>query len=410
MLIHNQYHLTYCTNIHPGEHWEEYFQSLQQHLPAVKAQVSPDAPFGVGLRLSARAAEELMLMDYIDEFKSWLKKEGLYVFTINGFPYGNFHHEAVKDNVYKPDWCSQERILYTKNLCHVLAYLLPEGMEGSISTAPLTYKPWLAQDEQQTDEAHRVCSMHLSLMVEELVKIKAVTGKNIYLAIEPEPDGLIENTSEIISFYDYWLHPTGADYLNNALGLTSEAAREAILNHIRICYDICHFSLAYEQPEAVFSRLEQEGIKIGKIQISAAIKVSLADINVDLRGVIASELTQFAESTYLHQVVERDDKGNLNLYSDLPEALDNIHQTEAREWRIHFHVPVFLQQYKLLQSTQSDIHEVLRLLKHHKLCSHLEVETYTWEVLPDDLKTDLDTSIQRELQWVTEQIEIYMYA
>lgn len=406
MLIHNHYHLTYCTNVHAGESWTAYFNNLQQYLPDIKSRISPEEPFGVGLRLSAKAAEELMLNDYLEEFKRWLSKEGLYVFTINGFSYGNFHDKVVKSNVYKPDWSTQERVRYTKNLCHILAHLLPQGMEGSISTSPLSYKPWLQKGDQELEELWRISSLHLALIVEELIKIKTVTGKDITIAIEPEPDGLLENTSEIISFYDYWLLPVGSYHLNSTFGYSQEVAQKTITKYISICYDVCHFALTYENPEAVFTRLEREGIRIGKIQISSALRLMLNENN---KASMAQELSKFVEERYLHQVVERDKQDVLTLYSDLPEALESIGKPGNREWRIHYHVPVFVQHFDTLQSTQSDILEVLRLLKKHQLTSHLEVETYTWDVLPEELKTDLPSSIQRELQWVAIQIEHCIY-
>ena len=142
MEVGREFHLTYCTNIHPGESWSDVKKSLNQYLLEVKANVSPDHPFGVGLRLSNQAALELLESDQLDQFKNWLQKNGLYVFTLNGFPYGSFHGSVVKDNVHKPDWTTDERVEYTKQLFQILSSLVPDYTDGGISTSPLSYKHW----------------------------------------------------------------------------------------------------------------------------------------------------------------------------------------------------------------------------------------------------------------------------
>ncbi|HEY4652104.1 MAG TPA: xylose isomerase, partial [Pontibacter sp.] len=173
-----------------------------------------------------------------------------------------------------------------------------------------------------------------------------------------------------------------------------------------ICYDVCHFALAYEQPHEAFAKLQAAGIQIGKIQLSAALKAELPESEA-ARAELAQKLQPFAESTYLHQVVERNANGQLHFYSDLPQALQHIQKPTAREWRTHFHVPLFTQNYNGLQSTQGDVETVLNYVSEHpELSNHLEVETYTWEVLPEGLKTNLTTSIARELEWVLQQIQI----
>jgi len=142
MLVTDKYHLTYCTNIHPGKDWELTFTQLQTHVPTIKAKLAPTVPFGLGLRLSNLASEELDAGENLKHFKHWLQDNDIYVFTMNGFPYGNFHNESVKDKVHAPDWTTKERVVYTKRLFRQLAYLLPEGISGGISTSPISYKHW----------------------------------------------------------------------------------------------------------------------------------------------------------------------------------------------------------------------------------------------------------------------------
>ena len=140
MKLHHSLHLAYCTNVHRGESWAETFRALETYALAVRAQVCPQKPFAIGLRLSERAAVDLSEGDALLQFQRWLEKNNCYVFTINGFPYGNFHDARVKEKVYQPDWTSPERVAYTNLLFDLLAQLLPAGIEGSVSTLPGTFK------------------------------------------------------------------------------------------------------------------------------------------------------------------------------------------------------------------------------------------------------------------------------
>ncbi|WP_135466085.1 metabolite traffic protein EboE [Crenalkalicoccus roseus] len=389
-----EFHLTYCTNIHPGESWDEVRASLERHLPPLKAQLSPRAPFGVGLRLSARAAAELEAeAGALDRLAAWLEAEGLYVFTINGFPHGGFHRTVVKDQVYAPDWTRAERLDYTLRLARILARLLPAGMEGGISTVPLSYKRW-HPSEAAREEVRRAASLRLATAAAALSRLAEETGRLIHLDIEPEPDCLIEDAEETVAFFGGPLLRHGAP----ALGLPRGTAEERLRVHLRVCWDACHAAVEYEAPEAVLRRFEAAGIGVGKLQVSAALKATLGDAAA--RRALAERLRPFAESTYLHQVVERRGDGGLRRHPDLDIALGRIADPEAREWRVHFHVPVFAADCGGLDTTRAELEETLALLRRRPFCSHLEIETYTWEVLPPAQRLDLAQSIRREFDWV----------
>ncbi|MEH1853264.1 MAG: metabolite traffic protein EboE [Nostoc sp.] len=399
----NNLHLTYCSNIHPGESWLEVFANLKTYIPELKSRLSPTEPFGIGLRLADIATKQLLESNNLAQFQTWLTQQDLYVFTLNGFPFGGFHRQVVKDQVYLPDWSTEERVNYTLNLAQILATLLPEELDGGISTLPLSYKPWWEKDQATFEIVLKKSCFNIALVVLEMIRIYEETGKTLHIDLEPEPDGLIENTSEIIDFYQNWLLPIGGNYLSEKLNIEQSLAETKLLEHVRICYDTCHFSVEYEQPKSVFTRLQSAGIKIGKIQISAAIKVKIP-ADVEKRSLIVERLRPFAESTYLHQVIERRNDGTLHHYPDLITALPHLEQSLAEEWRTHFHVPIFIHDYQILQSTQDDIATVLHLLQTNNACSHLEIETYTWDVLPSEMKIDLLTSIQREYEWVLKEL------
>ncbi|MEO0835315.1 MAG: metabolite traffic protein EboE [Cyanobacteria bacterium J06642_3] len=395
-------HLTYCTNIHPGETWSEVETNLKQYIPQLKARLSPDTAFGIGLRLADIAARELLAGDNLEQFQTWLKSQDLYVFTLNGFPFGSFHHQVVKDKVYAPDWSTEERLQYTSRLIKILTALLPSGLDGGISTLPISYKPWW-QNHQQRDQVLTQSSLNLAQAIAELAAVKQSTGKLIHIDLEPEPDGMLENTQEIIDFFQDWLFPLAGKWLQENQGVDQAIAKDWITEHIRVCYDTCHFAVEYESPQYIIQSLQQAGIKIGKIQLSSAIKIDIP-IEINQRQDILAKLDSFAESTYLHQVIARDANGNLKHYADLADALEHFLTTEAQQWRTHFHVPIFIPKFQPFESTQDHILKLLNMLPCDSIGQHLEIETYTWEVLPQELKLDIVTSIEREYQWVLSNI------
>lgn len=389
-------------NVHPGITLDEVEENLRAYLPSLKEKFSTDAPFGVGLRLAGEASKEILEGDRLDQFRELLDSLGLYVFTMNGFPYGPFHGEAVKGNVHEPDWQDEERLGYTFRLSTILAKLLPDDVdEGSISTSPLGYKPRVDLDMPAN---WMVFTLNVVRVVQHLVRLREETGKLIHIDIEPEPDGVLGNGAELIEFYEKWLLTQGVAQLADRGGNDPGLAREQILDHVRVCFDTCHVAVSYEEPRELLDRYDVLGIKVGKVQISSAIKVALPHDEVG-RKRISNELAAFNEPVYLHQVIQRNRDGSLTNYRDLPDALPNINDEDAEEWRLHFHVPVFVEQYEAFDSTQDTILETFRLLRERDITNHLEIETYTWDVLPADLKGSLDQMISRELQWVLDNVD-----
>ncbi len=390
------FQLTYCTNIHPANGWPDVLANLRRYAPALKARLAPERPFGLGLRLSGQESVELLQGTRLQQFRSFLDEQGLYVFTLNGFPYGPFHQQPVKAEVHAPDWRDEERVQYTLRLIEILAALLPDDGEGGISTNPLSYKPWINTGDTATWECF---TRNVVRIAAALVRVAQDHGKLIHIDIEPEPDGVLESSADLVRFYREWLLPRGADMLADELGVGVDEARWLLLEHIRVCFDTCHMAVAFEDPSEVLARFDAIGIKVGKVQISSALKVMFpADLGE--RTSLERGLQPFVESTYLHQVVQRNRDGTRSQFPDLMDALGSIHDPRTAEWRIHFHVPIFMERYGPFLSTQPEIKQVLALLQARRFSQHLEIETYTWDVLPPDLKHDLTDSIAREYAWV----------
>lgn len=397
----NHTHVTYCTNIHPGESWHAHFNELQTNLPTIKAAVRPKGLMGLGLRLSRKAAEELAQPESLHIFKSWLSEHDLYVFTMNGFPYGDFHTDRVKDQVHFPDWSTTDRLHYTKLLFKILSELLPAGIDGGISTSPLSYGFW----EQSQQATHREkCTQQILDIADFLSQLENSRGQYMHLDIEPEPDGLIEDFPQFMEWYTEELLPAAETYFAGKYDASPEQAHAIVQRHICLCYDICHFALAYQNHQQCILKLQQANIRVGKIQVSSALKGVISEnIEQTKRGL--EKLKEFDEPIYLHQVIVQKNDGTLEKYRDLPEFLSQAPPANAAQWRSHFHVPIFLEDYGELRSTQSDVLEVLEWHKAHTLSPHIEVETYTWNVLPPGLRIPLQTSIVRELQWLIEQLK-----
>lgn len=392
------FHLTYCTNIHPGHGWSEVFANLQHYAPALKHRLSPDQRFGIGLRLSATESDQLLQESHLDQFKAFLDSHDFYVAILNGFPFGSFHREKIKEEVFAPDWRTEERVQYTLRLIEILGHLLPEGLDGGISTSPLSYKRWIASEDRT---AWETMTRNLVRVATAMMRVRQEKGKLLHLDIEPEPDGLLENSAEVVAFYETWLLPIGAPLLADTLQISLEQARHSLLEHLQICLDTCHMAVEYEDPFSVLERFQQADIRVGRVQVSSALKVILPEDRKQ-RLLLAQQLEPFAESTYLHQVIEQREGGTFYRYADLIEALPKLQESPGQQWRIHFHVPLFIEQYGTFFSTQQEIHPVFTLLQKTRFTRHLEIETYTWEVLPPDLKQELVESIDREYRWVLE--------
>ncbi len=356
--------ITYCSNIHPGESWEDIFNNLQTHIPVIKTSVSPDEPFPIGLRLSGLAASECSVQQSAD-FVKWLQRNNAFVPTINGFPYGSFHRTSVKEQVYLPDWRLPERVNYTKKLADLLDVWLPEDLHGSISTVPIGFKNCIGDTDLVA------VRKNLVEVLEHLDRLRQSSGKEIVLALEPEPGCLLETVDDVITFFARMNFP---DELRRGLG---------------VCFDCCHHAVEFENPHEALFRLAGAGIKMPKVQMSSAPRLLTPPHSL---------LESLCEPTYLHQTVIRSSDGKIMRYNDLPDAI-RLHQGEAGdEWRIHFHLPVFLENTPWGGTTQDFILKALPLLDRQAL---LEIETYTWDVLPPEMLMESVTqSIIREIEWL----------
>ena len=384
--------LGYCTNVHAGVTREKMLENLERYALAVKRRVSADQPMGVGLWLAAPAARELLEQDRVGELRQWLTGHGLLACTWNGFPHGDFHRQVVKHRVYEPDWRQQARLDYTCDLIDIAAGLLPGGAEGSISTLPLGWRASFGGADSLAAAAENLCHA-----AERMARLEAETGRWIHLDIEPEPGCVLDTSAGVVSFFEEHL-----------LRRYDEAL---VRRHLRVCYDICHAAVMFEDHHEAIERYAAAGISIGKVQISSAVRVDFGAWDAETRRSAAEQLRGFAEDRYLHQTVIRGaDTARTRLIEDLPAALAEAAaegpsgEGLSGEWRIHFHVPLFVERFGLLGTTQDHIEPCLAKILEKGEVKHFEAETYAWDVLPDELRAgDLAEGIARELLWLQER-------
>lgn len=387
-------HLTYCQNIHPGETWLEHFQALGEKAVAVKDALGVDAPFGLGLRISATAATDLHSNDALDQGRALFATQNFYPFSINGFPYGRFHRGPVKVNVYAPDWRSPERVQYTRELGQILAAWLPEGTEGSISTVPGSYAPWI-----KTHDDELTMARHLGSIAAEFANLEKHTGRRVHLGLEPEPDCFLETTAQTLAFFRNALPEGAIPEIRRTLGCGDSDAETILRSHVGVCFDTCHVALQYENLATSLRAFRDAGVLLSKIQLSAALKAPATKETY-------AALSSFREPIYLHQVKGRAKNGSVSSWPDLPEALEALPTTNnLEELRVHFHVPLFVSPNAPLASTASALDDEFWQEVRSGICPHLEIETYTFDVLPPEVHPgDIVKSISEEYRWVLKKL------
>ncbi|HKJ56213.1 MAG TPA: metabolite traffic protein EboE [Nitriliruptoraceae bacterium] len=386
-------HLTYSTLVHPADTWADLDDSLRRHLPAVHAKVDPTRPMGVSIRLAAATASTLtddpVALGALSDF---FADQELYVYTANAFPYGPFKGQSVMEQVYEPDWTTDERVDYTNSVADIMAKLAPTDVTPSIQTAPLAYRPNVVDSAYVERFTHNVLRV-----IAHMVGIERRTGQRVKLAIEPEPHCFLDSTRETVDYFQSHLYGSDAIRTLASLGdLPLSEAAGALRRHLGVVFDICHQSVAFEDIPDSLAMLSDNGIPVFKLQEAAALWVE----DVDRDSVEA--LRSFTDTIYLSQTTERRDDG-VTRYLHLADAIAawEADPNGHREWRTHFHVPVFLDDLGPFRTTRFAVEEALAAHRAEPISDHLEIETYTWDVLPEHLKTgDIVEYVSRELEWV----------
>jgi hypothetical protein len=389
-------HLTYSTLVHPGDTWEEMWASLTNYVPKVKERVSPDDPFGVSLRLSADSAEALANDRRLrEELKRFLTENDMYLYTVNAFPYGPFKGRTVKEQVYEPDWRSEERTDYTINVADILADVAPVGISPSIQSPPLGFKPRVTGPDVVASYTE-----HVLRVAAHLVELEEKTERTLTLALEPEPYCFLETTDETVDYFRQHLYSGAAAATLAALArIPISEAHVALRRHIGIVFDTCHQAVEYEDISASLQKLVDAGVPIFKLQEAAALHVP------EVTQEIVDALARYAETIYLTQTLEKRD-GRLTSFLNLEDAFAAWEKDPGpREWRVHIHVPVFLDDLGAFRSTRFAIEDALAFHKANPLSRQLEIETYTWDMLPESVKSDdIVDYVCREIEWVREQL------
>ena len=371
--------LSYCTNVHPGRTLDEVLSGLDDYTAPVRRSMG--TTIAAGLWLAAPVIAELRgNRTRLGALRERLTAHDLTCYTLNAFPFGDFHSERVKERVYIPDWAAPERLDYTIDCARILTELLPPGVEGSISTVPLGFKHL-----EHPEDFEQRCLRNLLDLVRRLDELHDETGQVVRLAIEPEPLCILETTTETIAFFEK---------------LYAAAEESGILEptrrHMGVCFDVCHQSVEFEDVVDSVQQLSAADIRINKVHITCAIRLENPGENEAGR----QALSQYVEPRYLHQTFVRRRNGSLLAHVDLSRPLCEEPPEEfldADEWRVHFHVPVNAESLGPLQTTRGDLRAALRAVADLEYAPHLEVETYTWGVLPGEERPGLVEGLVGEL-------------
>jgi hypothetical protein len=402
--------LGYCSNIHPGTDVAGICDNLKNVSADVAARRTTKSRLGVGLWIPNDACVALRRHGMPPLVKA-IEKHRLLAYTINGFPYDDFHQERVKHSVYQPTWWSDARVIYTRDLAKILVELLPKDATiGTISTLPIGWPRQVDEDASENgqtvlrdvnEEELLHAGTNFRRLAEDLRMLENRTGKRIIVAIEPEPGCLIERSEQLVDFFQTHLpDPTHRRYIG-------------------VCHDVCHSAVMMEDQGAVLRQYASAGITLAKVQISSAIVADWQNIEASDHAVVLDQLRTFAEDRYLHQTGRRTASGSFKLAEDLPDLLNATTETPItdKQWVVHFHVPVFLEEIGYLKTTRPQIIEVLDVIEALtkppakasanakpalEFTGHLEVETYAWSVLPDEMRAGgLAADIASELNWVS---------
>ena len=366
---------SYCLNIFAGETWEETFDKIKTKcllLSKKLSSYSENKKFGLGLRISNIASKTLLEKNHLEELKIFLEKHNLYAFTVNAFPFGQFHNTCVKETVYSPDWSKNSRLEYTKNIAIILQYLLPDYCsEGSISTVPIGYGKQIPKNAVE----------NLLAMEDFLTQLERDTGKKLTLALEPEPDCYLENTEECILFF-----------------AKLQEQYKKTLKYLGICFDTCHIALQYEDLQESLGLLYHNKVAIHKIQISSVLSIKIH------KEKQSEKLRAFDDGVYLHQTRIKTNAQELLFYKDLPIALEE-NPNAIGEWRVHCHVPLHFNSNDELQST-SNLLTTDFFNKAFEYCPHFEIETYTFNVLPNYKEKDIIDCISQEFDFCFKKLKL----
>lgn len=383
----------YSTNVHRGRTLDDALTEIERVAPRVRARLiefgslGTGEPLELGLWLSALAAERLRRDDgAIESLWHRFTALGLSVRSLNGFPYGHFHAAQVKHAVYRPSWADAARLIYTVDLAEILAGFarLSGARDASISTLPIGWRPDI--QSSANGAALGVASTHLEQLVRHLAQLEQRTGVCVHVDLEPEPGCFLDTTLDAIAFFEHTLR--------------SRAGDPDPRRYLRICHDVCHAAVMWESQEEVIARYRHAGVRIGRIQLSSALEARGAEER--------RRLEAFVEERYLHQTTLRGDDGRLRFFEDLSLALPTFAAIDdpATAVRTHFHVPLACERVDGVGTTRREVEAFLRAWPIDEPWPAIEVETYTWSVLPPSLRTDdLADGIAEELHWAHEALD-----
>jgi len=375
----NVANFSYCMNVHPASNYNDLISNLEKFAIPIANKLSSIGSMGVELHLNHIVAEEVLIK--VNEFKKWLEKTGLQVFSINNYPLIDFHQKIVKDKVYLPSWAHEERVQSTITCAKILAVILKKGQSASISTLAGAYR-----FHPEFTKVNLICENYLKAFraIHELNQKNSI---DITLALEPEPDTTLDTIDSVLNFFEEDL---------SVCAKQQNISMAEVKNVIGLNLDACHASVLFEKPEDLLMILHDKGINTFKYHITNA-PVLQPPYTQDK---IAS-FRKLNEPKYLHQTFAKKN-GKIYKFKDLFEfPFDRC--DEYDEVRTHYHVPLQLKDFSNLKTTNAEVVELLKasakLPGNHNFVS----ETYTWPQHLESIEAksfNLIDGIAQEVEWL----------
>ncbi len=367
-------HLAYCSNVHAAEDAAGIVAQLGRFAAPVRERLGASR-LGIGLWLAADAARELRAdPDALGALRDALDEGELEVVTFNAFPYRGFHAPVVKEAVLPP------------GLDRRGARRLHPRCRGALRRAParrhrrgvgLDDAARLARGWSDADAA--AARERFAGLAGQLADLERTTGRTIRVGIEPEPSCVVETIDEAVDALSVSTR-TGSAWRSTP-AITRSPSTIRPMRWMRSSAPACGSSSASSRAPCAPRR---RGSAAGR-----------------------RRLEEFVEPRFLHQTREpRSSPGQVHGTDDLPEALAGGLPAE-REWRVHFHVPVH---EGGPETTQAELQAWMAALVGRPAARvhHLEIETYTWTVLPEDRRPvgegGLIDGLTREVAWTRDQL------
>lgn len=385
----HKYIITYCSNIFKNNNGTQLLNSLNKYKKEFKSYKD------ISICVSNNIINELNEKKNLNKILTWKKINKKNIPLINGFVYKNFHQNLIKENIYYPDWTKKERFNFTKNTIFFAQKINKRSKICGISTLPITYKLWIKNNTKYNIK--KAINFFFEIL-KILIKIKKYKNILIHIDIEPEPFCLLEDCKDFIYFFKSWILPELEEKIKIYLNVKKNKAKNVITKHLNLCFDICHSAVMFENQKLSLDLIKKFKIKIGRVQISSAIKIKKINKHN------FNHLNFLNKSPFLHQSLMKLNNLKYIKNNDF-KNIKIINNEIIKEIRIHCHVPIYKKKItNNIYTTQKELKNSLMNILKYDFTRNLEIETYTYNMLYKK-KSNKIKSMIKEYNWLINLIK-----